>query len=577
MRATELLLLSAQVTLQGVSFSGWISTDEQKGFRMARTALVSLLRKAYHIHRMAAATDIPPDEVQGMLGDRLSRRRLLGQMAMVGAVGMLPRLGQVPPIAPTITKKAFATDAKVLIVGAGIAGLTAAYRLHQAGVPVDVIEARQQVGGRLRSVTRTADSPGVVELGGEFIDTRHTAVRSLAAELELELADLRLADTDLEPEILFFQGEKVNHSRVVEEFIPLAQRISQDLKPLQTRDITYRNPSPAAIRLDRQSLADYLAAAPVSPLIEHLVRVAYVTEFGRDAETQSCLNMLFLIGSEAGKWSTYGVSDERWHVIGGNDLIPKTLAKRLDSVIETGAALESVRLTADGRYRVSVRRGASSTEHLYDQVLLTLPFSVLRHVELAVDLPPIKRQAIDELGYGSSAKLAIPFRERVWRTQYGSTISIYTDLEFQNTWESARYLQGPGGWVTDLRGGTQGLGLGSGSPNLQAAQLARQLDRIFPGIQHVERGTALRAFWAAEPYALGSYSCYLPGQWTTFGGAEMERVGNLWFAGEHCSLGSQGYMNGACETAEQVAQGLLRELGVANLLSCTEGRSIAKT
>jgi monoamine oxidase len=441
----------------------------------------------------------------------------------------------------------------------------AAYRLRQAGVAVDVVEASPQVGGRLRSLSGRADVPSVVELGGEFIDSSHMTVRSLATELGLELADLRAADAGLDPEILYFQGERISHQQVATEFVPLAKRIAEDLSTLGSQEITYHNPSPAAVRLDRQSLAAYLDAAlesaPISPMIDRLVRVAYITEFGRDADSQSCLNMLFLIGAEAGKWNTYGISDERYHVVGGNQQIPQRLAARLADQIETGTALESIRITSAGRYLVSLRQHGTSRERIYDQVVLTIPFSVLRQMELAIELPPVKQQAIAQLGYGTCSKLAVPFQERLWRSRYNSTISIYTDLEFQNTWESARYSTLPGGWVTDLRGGQGGILLGTSSPAFQAQALTANLEALFPGISQVERGKAVRAVWAAEPHALGSYSCYLPGQWTTIGGAEGERVGRLWFAGEHCSAGSQGYMNGACETAEAVAKGILRQLG----------------
>jgi monoamine oxidase len=534
---------------------------------MSRTALIDLLRQAYRISRISKKTGIPAVEVENLLKQPFSRRQVLGGIAVTGGLSFNSSwVNQIAPSQARSGSNAIAgsngVEAKVLIVGAGIAGLTAAYRLRQAGIAVDVVEASHRVGGRLVSLTNVPASAGTVELGGEFIDSRHTHVRSLAAELGLKMADLRAADAGLEPEILYFQGQKVSQSFVIEEFAALAQRIDTDLKTLNTRNITYRDPSPHAVQLDRLSLAEYLATAPLSPVIDQLVRVAYITEFGRDAESQSCLNMLFLIGAEAGKWSTYGVSDERYHVVGGNDQIPKTLAERLAGVIETRTALESIRTTPNNRYRVSLRSGATSSDRIYERVLLTVPFSVLRQVELAVDLPPVKRLAIDTLGYGTSSKLAVPYHERIWRTRYGSTVSIYTDMEFQNTWESARYAPGPGGWVTDLRGGKSGVALGSGDPEIHASQLTAALDRIFPGLRQIQRGAALRSFWAAEPYALGSYSCYLPGQWTQIGGAEVERVGNLWFAGEHCSLGSQGYMNGACETAERAAQSILKDLGV---------------
>ncbi|MBD3880589.1 NAD(P)/FAD-dependent oxidoreductase [Phormidium tenue FACHB-886] len=537
---------------------------------MSRSSLIHLLRQSYRASQISNKTQVPIAEVAAKLRDlqlpktdpleasrsaHVSRRQVLNGIAATGLLSLTP-MGRQHLIAART-----AADPKILVVGAGVAGLTVAYRLQQAGVAVDLVEASRRVGGRLRSLNGNAVAPGVVELGGEFIDSRHTAVRSLAAELGLKLADLRAADAGLDPEILYFQGQKISHEQVAANFAPLAKRVAEDLSSLGSREITYHAPSPDAVRLDRQSLAAYLDATPLDPVINQLVRVAYITEFGRDAESQSCLNMLFLIGSEVGKWSTYGISDERYHVVGGNERIPQALATQLGSEIETETALESIRMTPAGRYRVSLRQGGTSLERVYEEIVLTLPFSILRQVELAIDLPPVKQQAIAELGYGTCSKLAIPFRERLWRSRYGSTISIYTDLDFQNTWESARYSTLPSGWVTDLRGGKGGVWLGANSPAHHAQALTTNLELLFPGISQVEQGQAVRAVWAADPYALGSYSCYLPGQWTAIGGAEGERVGNLWFAGEHCSAGSQGYMNGACETAEAVAKGILQQLG----------------
>lgn len=527
---------------------------------MTRSTLVHLFRRAYQTAQLAATLKTSTSEVEGILKEQkqatLSRRQLLQAGAFLSGTAILHPDRLFRSVSPV------ASDSKVLIVGAGIAGLTAAYRLRQAGVPVEIAEASDRVGGRLVSLSHHSNAASTVELGGEFIDTRHTAVRSLAAELGLEMADLKAADVGLDTEIFYFQGQKVSHGAIAATFAPLAERIVQDLRRLGKRELTYRTPNPAAAELDRLSLAEYLAQADADPVLDQLVRAAYVTEFGRDAEDQSCLNMLYLIGNQTGQWSTYGISDERWHVIGGNEQLPRQLAKSVEDAIATGLWLESIREQSDGRYLVSFRQGSGSVERTYDRILLTLPFSVLRLVSLDVELPPAKRQAIAELGYGTGTKLSTPYAERIWRTRYDSTVYIYADLPFQNTWESARYTPGPGGWLTDLRGGTEGVILGSGEADDHARQLAQDLEPLFPGISQVERGRSLRAFWAAEPYAFGSYSCYRPGQWTQFGGVEGERVGNLWFAGEHCAMESQGYMNGACETAELAALDILQDMGL---------------
>ncbi|MBD2090262.1 FAD-dependent oxidoreductase [Microcoleus sp. FACHB-1515] len=542
---------------------------------MSRNGLLDLLRLSYKTAQISQQLETSTAEAQGWLNERLSRRRLLqSSSVLAGAIALntaFPSIARAQPIP------------KVLIVGAGIAGLTAAYRLHQAGVPIDIVEASHRVGGRMSSLTNVPDAPGVVELGGEFIDSAHVHIRSIAAELNLEMADLRSADRGLIPEVFYIRGNHVSHRTIAEEFKPLAAQILRDLESIAPDEkITYHHPSPAAMRLDRLSLADYLDSTSISPTLRELIRVAYVTEMGMEIEEQSCLNLLFLIGTEIGGWSTYGISDERYHVIGGNDRIPRALADRLSPYIETGTVLESIRARADGGYRVSLRQDGINQARTYDRILLTVPFPVLRQIDLAVEMSPVKRRSIDQLGYGTSSKLAVPFQERLWRSRYGSTASIYSDLPFQNTWESARYQSSPTAWLTDLRGGQAGIELGAGDPESHAQLLSRQLDSIFPGLEQVDRGRAVRAFWAGEPYQQGSYSAYRVGQWTSIGGAEGERIGNIWFAGEHCSYAAQGYMDGACETGEYAALGILEDLGLptaaqaARLEHLRRSRSISR-
>ncbi len=521
------------------------------------------LRQACLIARASIKTGIPPGELLGMFEERVSRRRLLqGSLAIASAVAAASFRRDGRPLS------AAAAGAPILIVGAGIAGLTAAYRLKQYGIAVDIVEARNQVGGRIRTVPKAAGTLNAAELGGEYINTGHTCIRTIAAELGLQEVDLLAAQQGLVQDTYYFQGRRIALEEILNDFVPLAAQIDEDLSAVGN-ELSYQSSTPEAQRLDNLSIAEYLEKVPTTSTVRNLFRVAYTGEYGREPEEQSSLNLLFLIGTETDQLNLFGASDERYQIASGNNQIPFKLAELLAGSIEIGTVLEAITSLPDGRYRVSLRSGQSAFDRTYERVVLAIPFSVLRQVQLNVPLPPTKRLAIDTLGYGTNSKFISGYRERVWRTRYGSTASIFTDLPLQNSWESTPFYPGPDGLVTDFLGGRQGLLLGSGTPLDQFQRVQPQYEQVFPGISSVLTGQFLRAFWPGERYSQGSYSCYLVGQWTKLYGVEGERVGNLFFAGEHCSLDNQGYMEGGCETGEIAAAEILQDLGLG-----TEGAQL---
>jgi monoamine oxidase len=221
-------------------------------------------------------------------------------------------------------------------------------------------------------------------------------------------------------------------------------------------------------------------------------------------------------------------------------------------VSDLNCVLERIRRRPDGLIECSFRRGAQTLVHSADHVIVTIPFTLLRGVDIDADLSPVKRRAIAELGYGTNAKLMIGFTQRAWRTRYGSNGSTLSDLPYQLTWETSRLQAGPSGILTNFTGGRHGVELGLGAAAVRATEVAAQLDGVYPGLSALKTKEA-RFHWPSFPYTRGSYACYLPGQWTSFRGAEREAVGNLHFAGEHCSLDAQGFMEGGCETGERAA------------------------
>ncbi len=538
---------------------------------MAKSALMTMLRRAASIAQKSRETGIPADELLGMLTSRtsnfpISRRGLLhGGLAAAGAVA-----------AATFTREgAFAQQggrSPILVVGAGIAGLTAAYRLRQAGVRADIIEATNRVGGRIRTIPKVAGTLIPADVGGEFIDTGHTNLISLATELGLRAIDLAQVQSGLVKDTFFFEGRRFPLEQIIADFAPLATKINEDVEAIGD-NISYLDFTETAERLDNLSIAEYLDQADTSTLLRQLLRVAYTVFYGRDSEEQSALNLLFLIGSEPGSFELYGNSDERYQIDGGNSQIINRLAGQLSGSIEAGTVLEAITLLPDGRYRVNLRSGQSAFDRTYERVLLTLPFSTLRDVKINVPLPQPKRRAIEQLGYGTNSKLITGYRSRIWREIYQSTASVYTDLGFQNSWEPTPFAPTGNGLVTNFTGGKQGLAIGAGTPEDQAQRFLGQFERVFPGVSNLRSGKAVRAYWPGERFSKGSYSCYLVGQWTQMYGVEGERVGNLYFAGEHTSLENQGYMEGGCETGQRAAFEILQDLGLTSSVDALNTRS----
>ena len=272
---------------------------------------------------------------------------------------------------------------------------------------------------------------------------------------------------------------------------------------------------------------------------------------------QSALNLLLLMGPPPSEFQPFGESDERYHVHGGNDGIVQRLVERVgDHQIETGAVLEALRRRADGQIELGVRLRGTSTTMAAPHVILAIPFTMLRAVKIEIDLPPAKRRAIDELGYGTNAKLMLGFESRLWRTKFGTSGMVLTDLPFQCTWETSRGQDGGAGILTNFTGGRHGALVGEIPAGVDALHVVGALESIYPGIANTRWANKdVRFHWPTNPWVKGSYAAYKPGQWTTIHGAEGERVENLHFAGEHCSLESQGFMNGAVETGEMAATG----------------------
>ena len=447
---------------------------------------------------------------------------------------------------------------RVAIVGAGLAGLHAAYRLRQAGVRAQVYEAATRVGGRMFTARGLSPEGQVAELGGEFIDSNHIWCHGLAQEFGVPLDDLFANEP---PEVLrdtfFFQNRRIDEAEIVEAFRPIAARIAVDVDAAVEHAATFA-------RLDATSITEWLAGIPeANALIKATLEMAYIGEFGLEADDQSVFNLLRLIDFKTPEaFRLFGESDERFHIRTGSDTLTTRLAEAVAGQIRTDMRLVAITQRADATYRLTFEHGTARVERDAEHVILAMPFSLLRQVALRLELPPVKRRVITELGYGTNAKLLGQYAARVWRSVHNASGTVYTDNGLQSLWDAVRGQEGTSGILTTFLGGKSGVQVGAGTPEARVLETLPRIEAIFPGTAATYRpGYALRMHWPSAPFALGSYAAYRPGQ-TAFEGIEGRRVGNLHFCGEHTSIAFQGFMEGACATGAFTAQAVLNDIGL---------------
>ncbi len=524
---------------------------ERKG-RMVNAGRTPLFRL---IRRWLNAATLEPEQLERACERAtqrpLSRREFLKVSGALTATtlagGLLHRTGWT----------ADGNDPRIVIVGAGIAGLSAAYHLRRRGLCATLYEASNRTGGRIFSA-QNLFAPGLTtELGGEFIDSIHRDMLHFVRAFDLELIDLESpSESSLETRY-YFDGQGYTEAQIIEALRPIARQIKRDAQQAGY-PVTYNNYNAHAYALDHTSLADYLTQIGATGWLYKLLEVAYVTEYGLDAGEQSCLNLIFLIDTQLNDgFEIFGDSDERYKVRGGNQQITDRLAQMMANQIHLEHRLIAIHEGSHG-YRLTFERaGGGQVEVQADFVLLTLPFTLLREVDIQVALPPVKRRAINELGYGTNAKLILGFTSRYWRDQ-GYNGDFFTDEPFQSGWDSSRLQAGNAGSLTLFLGGTPGVQVGQGTPQSQAARFLPGVNRLFPGATTQYTGNAVRFHWPSYPFTKCSYSCWKVGQYTSIAGAEFEPVGRLFFAGEHTSIDYQGYMNGGAETGRRAAR-LIRQ------------------
>jgi monoamine oxidase len=419
------------------------------------------------------------------------------------------------------------SDPAIVVVGAGLAGLTCAWRLQQVGLHADVYEASSRVGGRCRTRRGDFADDQTVEAGGELIDETHVQIQLLAQELGLELDDLTEAGATGTDELFFVAGEPY----------PAAEA-RDDLRRVDTQSLA----------LDHLSLSDWIeqnVPGGADSRLGRLLALASAVAFGADPGAQTSFNLLELLnrgGDE--RLLALGPWHGRYRVRGGNDELSTRMTAHLGSQIHTGCKLLAIELGTDSSmYSLTFeQRSGGAFDVDAEHVVLALPFSSLRSsVDWAkAGFEPLKQTAVRELGMGSHAKLHLQFSTRYWHELRcnGTTLA---DTGPYATWEATRAQDGGSGILAAFTDGT-------------AEELLGRIEPVLPGSSELWNGKAAVDLWPE------SRSYLRVGQHAAFAGIEGARQGNCHFAGEHTSVDFRGTLNGAVESGEQAAAEIVGDL-----------------
>ena len=242
----------------------------------------------------------------------------------------------------------------------------------------------------------------------------------------------------------------------------------------------------------------------------------------------------------------------------------------------TGWRLTKLRANADGTQTLTFAIGKATRTVTADHTVLTVPLGVLQTLDLAhAGFDQRKREQIAAMRMGANAKLQLQFTRRLWNGKGAwpgvSTGESYADTGYQTTWDVTRAQGGAEGVLVDYTGGAAATALDAGTPfadqsDAKVAAHARaflgQLEGVFPGITALWNGRATLAAWPKDPYTLGAYSYWPTDYCHRYAGYEAVRQGNTHFAGEHCSIDYQGYMEGGAVEGGRAAAEVLADLGV---------------
>lgn len=442
---------------------------------------------------------------------------------------------------------------RVVVVGAGLAGLTAAVDLAAAGVDVTVVEARDRVGGRVHGIPI---APGAfADAGAAYLGVRHTELLALVKEYGLALASTEMAGDST---FLLSHRRTVTASRVPPLDVVALGDLFDRLEELvaQVRpDAPWQ--SPGAQYFDQLSAARWLADEGMHPHAQIFFPLFIGEMMAADPAAISALHMAFYLRSGGGirYLNAFEGGAQQWRIDGGAHLLCRALAERLGERVRLRHPVYAIDQDADTGvvvHCVSAVDGTRSEFHA-DQVVVAIPPALAQNIEFRPDLRSPRATAAT--GRGCAIKVHLSYPAPVWRDHGLSGWSVSANGPLLSTVDDSPSDESAGvltGFVTGAAASTFSA-LSSDSQRDAAQAHAR---RLFPQLPPPTRCTVTD--WLAEKYSKGCYAALFgPGDWLRLGPTLTAPHGRVHWAGTETSLEFFGLMEGAIRSGHRVASELI--------------------
>ena len=439
----------------------------------------------------------------------------------------------------------------VLILGAGLAGLAAAYELDKAGFGVTILEARSHPGGRVRTYRDPFADGLYAEMGAEYVDAADEYDHKYCKEFGLKVLTAKLYDA------IFVRGQgfkmdafKSNKQKLPFEGTVGGELFGQEKKYLKRILAMIKDPEslpPEILKFDNLSAAELLLQEGAPQDIVNLYDYLNATE--RTVRTDQ-MSALTLIRSHA-KASFFNEEVDEGRILGGNDQLPKAFARALSDKVLYQRPVRKIAHDRSGA-EVWFEEGGKVISIRSPWLVIALPFSVLREIEITPEFSAAKMKCIRELAYGQVMKVAMQFKRRFWDEKGSLGQRVFTDTRLRRIYHTSIDQPGPRGILMSFTAGDDAKMLGKTSEKNRLQTALTETTKIWPKAPEYWEGGVTK-YWNEDPWVKASYSLEGVGQAGDFRELARKPEGLVHFAGEH-TTDNESSMNGAIKSGVRVSE-----------------------